>query len=137
MSIDILHIPDLILKLYVLIPFFNKSYFPYDGQNGNRSNGKDDEFNIADIWTLKKSEDNCIATRNSNVVISLTYWTDYEENIYIYIIFTEFCMKMDHFDLFAPWREIALVIDVIWESILYSFNFINWINNILEMSRWL
>ena len=49
MSIDILHIPDLILKLYVLIPFFNKSYFPYDGQNGNRSNGKDDEFNIADI----------------------------------------------------------------------------------------
>jgi len=38
-----------------------------------RANRKDDEFNIADIRTLKKSEDNCIATRNSNVVISLTY----------------------------------------------------------------
>ena len=37
MSIDILHIPDLILKLYVFIPFFYKSYFPYDGQSGNRS----------------------------------------------------------------------------------------------------
>jgi hypothetical protein len=31
--IDLLHIPDLILKLYVL----HRSYFPYDRQNGTSS----------------------------------------------------------------------------------------------------
>jgi hypothetical protein len=65
-----------------------------------RGNGKDDEFNIADIWTLKKSADNCIATRNSNVVISLTYWTDYEENIYIYNrTIIKFYFFMEHFKI--------------------------------------
>jgi hypothetical protein len=36
MSIDHLHIPDLILKLYV-IGVFELSYLPYRGQRGFRS----------------------------------------------------------------------------------------------------
>ena len=36
MFIDNLHIPDLILKLYV-IGVFQLSYLPYRGQNGSRS----------------------------------------------------------------------------------------------------
>ena len=36
MSIDNLHIPDFILKLYV-IGVFQLSYLPYRGQNGSRS----------------------------------------------------------------------------------------------------
>ena len=53
--IDILHIPDLILKLYVLY-LNNASYLPYDWQNCtllSKSNGKDNEFeyNIPIIYT--------------------------------------------------------------------------------------
>ena len=36
MSIDNLHIPDFILKLYVMY-VFQLSYLPYRGQNGSRS----------------------------------------------------------------------------------------------------
>jgi hypothetical protein len=36
MSIDNLHIPDFILKLYVM-DVFQLSYLPYRGQNGSRS----------------------------------------------------------------------------------------------------
>jgi len=45
---DVLHIPDLILKLFFL-NFFQTSYFPYDGQNGSqssKSNGKDNKFKL-------------------------------------------------------------------------------------------
>ena len=52
MSIDILHIPDLILKLYVFIPFFIRVISLTTGKMVTglaRGNGKDDEFNIADI----------------------------------------------------------------------------------------
>jgi len=44
--IDLVHIPHLIIELYVAIPFYT-SYFPSDGINGTRSskgNGKDNEF---------------------------------------------------------------------------------------------
>ena len=44
--IDYSHIPDRILKLYVFIPLFETSCFPYNGQNGTRtkSNEKANEF---------------------------------------------------------------------------------------------
>jgi len=44
--IELLHIPEFILKLYVFI-HFHKSYFPYNGQNStlsSMSNIKDKEF---------------------------------------------------------------------------------------------
>ena len=63
---DLLHIPDLILKLYDLILFY-KSYFHYEGQTGtwsSKSNRKENKFEynfliICRYWNLvKKSEDN-------------------------------------------------------------------------------
>ena len=46
MTIDVLHIPDLTLKLCVFYTFC-LSYFPYDGKNSTRSsksNGKNKKF---------------------------------------------------------------------------------------------
>jgi hypothetical protein len=52
---DLLHIPDLILKLYAFYTFFYWSYFPYDGPNGTwpvlaRAMEKNKEF--VDICTM-------------------------------------------------------------------------------------
>jgi hypothetical protein len=44
--IDLVYIPHVYIKLYVVIPFYT-SYFPSDGLNGTRSskgNGTDNEF---------------------------------------------------------------------------------------------
>ena len=89
MNIEILHIPDLMWKLYIVYLWY-MSYFPYDWQNDiwcSKSNGKDNEFeyNVFIICRylnfLKKSDDHFRANRKFtscyNIKIFNRLWEKY------------------------------------------------------------
>ena len=72
----------MILKLDVLYRFY-KSYFPYDQNNGTWSSKCNEKNKF--VKNCEKTEDNILRQiENSQVVITLKYWTDYGKNYMLF-----------------------------------------------------
>ena len=98
-AIERLHILDLILKLYIFLPFLYELY-PYDGQNGtqsSKSNGKDNKSEYNFIMSCRYL--NIVKKSEENFLVSRKFTSRYNIKIYgkIYVIFIEPCMKRDLF----------------------------------------